>query len=160
MGCRWYQSNVGVKMFSKRLKWLFDIIGRRHEHTHIHTYIHTNFYSAKTVRTNLRRHRESFLLSLDFFHLCSKIFLPCYVGGSPPWTRHCGRCSDCSIQSRWVAYCQTLQTDWCSYDTIRDAILTCARKPAWVSLIYRTEPTTKKCKNRKKLKVENRYAQK
>jgi len=35
------------------------------------------------------------------------------------------------------------------YDTIRDAICTCARKPTWVSLIYRTEPTTKKCKNRK-----------
>ena len=35
------------------------------------------------------------------------------------------------------------------YDTIRDVILTCARKPTWVSLIYRTEPTTKKCKNRK-----------
>jgi len=34
-------------------------------------------------------------------------------------------------------------------DTIRDAILTCARKLTWVSLIYRTEPTTKKCKNRK-----------
>jgi len=29
------------------------------------------------------------------------------------------------------------------YDTIRDAILTCARKPT-VSLIYGTEPTTKK----------------
>ena len=40
------------------------------------------------------------------------------------------------------------------YDTIRDAILTCARKPTWVGLIYRKEPTTKKCKNRKKLKVE------
>ena len=38
------------------------------------------------------------------------------------------------------------------YDTIRDAILTCARKPTWVSLIYRTEPTTKKCRNRKKTK--------
>ena len=38
------------------------------------------------------------------------------------------------------------------YDTIRDAILTCARKPTRVSLIYRTEPTTKKCKNRKKTK--------
>jgi len=49
---------------------------------------------------------------------------------------------------------------WIRYDTIRDAILTCARKPTWVSLIHRTEPTTKKCKNRKKLKVENRYAQK
>ena len=35
------------------------------------------------------------------------------------------------------------------YDAIRDAILTCARKPTWVSLIYRTQPTTKKCKNRK-----------
>ena len=35
------------------------------------------------------------------------------------------------------------------YDTIRDAILTCVRKPTWVSLIYRTQPTTKKCKNRK-----------
>ena len=35
------------------------------------------------------------------------------------------------------------------YDTIRDAILTCARNPTWVSLIYRTQPTTKKCKNRK-----------
>ena len=33
---------------------------------------------------------------------------------------------------------------------IRDTILTCARKPTWVSLIYRTEPTTKKCKNRGK----------
>ena len=38
------------------------------------------------------------------------------------------------------------------YDTIRDAILTCARKPARVGLIYRTEPTTKKCKTRKKTK--------
>jgi len=28
------------------------------------------------------------------------------------------------------------------YDTIPDAILMCARKPTWVSLIYRTEPTT------------------
>ena len=35
------------------------------------------------------------------------------------------------------------------YDTIRDAILTCARKPTWVGLIYRTEPTTKKCKTEK-----------
>jgi len=29
------------------------------------------------------------------------------------------------------------------YDTIRDAILTCARKPTWVGLIYRRETTTK-----------------
>ena len=33
------------------------------------------------------------------------------------------------------------------YDTIRDAILTCARKPTWIGLIYRTETTTKNCKN-------------
>jgi len=40
------------------------------------------------------------------------------------------------------------------YDTIRDAILTCARKPIWVGLIYRTETTTKNCKT-EKLKSEN-----
>jgi len=34
-------------------------------------------------------------------------------------------------------------------DTIRDAILTCARKPTWVGLIYRTEKTTKNCKTKK-----------
>jgi len=33
--------------------------------------------------------------------------------------------------------------------SIRDAILMCARKPTRVSLIYSTEPTTKKCKDRK-----------
>ena len=44
------------------------------------------------------------------------------------------------------------------YDTIRDAILTCARKPTRVSLIYRTEPTTKKCKT-EKLKSKDGYAQ-
>ena len=47
------------------------------------------------------------------------------------------------------------------YDMIRDAILTCARKPTWVSLIYRTEPTSKKWKKQKKTKKQkNRYAQK
>jgi len=45
------------------------------------------------------------------------------------------------------------------YDTIRDAILTCARKPTWVSLIYPTETTTKKCKT-EKVKSKNGYAQK
>ena len=43
-----------------------------------------------------------------------------------------------------------------TYDTIRDAILTCARKPTRVSLIYRTEPTTKT----EELKSKNGYAQK
>jgi len=41
------------------------------------------------------------------------------------------------------------------HDTIRDAILTRAPKPTRVSLIYRTEPTTKKwTKKRKSKKVE------
>ena len=44
------------------------------------------------------------------------------------------------------------------YDTIRDAILTCARKPTRVSLIYRTETTAKKCKTQK-LKSKNGYAE-
>ena len=43
------------------------------------------------------------------------------------------------------------------YDTIRDAILTCARKPTWVDLIYRMETTTKIVKTEKKLKSKNRY---
>jgi len=38
------------------------------------------------------------------------------------------------------------------YDTIRDAVFTCAQKLTRVSLIYRTEPTTKKWKNRKSKK--------
>jgi len=44
-------------------------------------------------------------------------------------------------------------------DTIRDAILTCARERTWVGLIYRTEPTTKKRKT-EKLKSKNKHAQK
>jgi len=44
--------------------------------------------------------------------------------------------------------------------TIRDAIVKCAQKPTRVSLIYHTEPTTKKWKNRKTKKVKNGYAQK
>ena len=35
------------------------------------------------------------------------------------------------------------------HDTIRDATLTCEQKPTSVSLIYRTEPTTKKWKTKK-----------
>jgi len=38
------------------------------------------------------------------------------------------------------------------YDTIRDAILTCAQKLPQVSLIDRMEPTTKKLKTEKKSK--------
>ena len=43
------------------------------------------------------------------------------------------------------------------YDTIRDASLTCARKPTRLSLIYRTETTTKIFKTGK-LKSKNGYA--
>jgi len=46
-----------------------------------------------------------------------------------------GRTSTASVTTRYIYH---------RYDTIRDAILTCARKPTWVSLIYRREPTTKK----------------
>jgi len=45
------------------------------------------------------------------------------------------------------------------YDTILDAILTRARKPTRVSLIYRTETTTEKWKT-EKVKSKNGYAQK
>ena len=44
--------------------------------------------------------------------------------------------------------------------TIRDAVLTCAQKLTRVSLIYRTEPTTKKGKTEEILKSKNGYAQK
>jgi len=43
------------------------------------------------------------------------------------------------------------------YDTIRDAILACARKPTRVTLIYRTETTANKWKT-EKLKSKNGYA--
>jgi len=42
-----------------------------------------------------------------------------------------------------------------SYDTIREAILTCAQRLTSVSLIYRTEPTTKQCE-KEKLKSKKR----
>jgi len=56
---------------------------------------------------------------------------------------------ECSAQLPFLA--ETLErgnviTFNVRYDTIRDAISTCARKPIRVSLVYRTEPTTKKCK--------------
>jgi len=44
--------------------------------------------------------------------------------------------------------------------TIRDAVLMCAQKLTRVSLIYRTEPTTKKGKTEEILKSKNGYAQK
>jgi len=53
-----------------------------------------------------------------------------------------------SIGSRWCKCSEKVR-----YDTIRDAILTCTRKPTWVSLIYRTKTTTKKYKT-EKIKVK------
>jgi len=61
-----------------------------------------------------------------------------------------------SIQTAELAFGGT---GLCSYrvrDTIRDAILTCSRKPTRVGLIYRTETTTKNCKT-EKLKSKSRY---
>jgi len=46
------------------------------------------------------------------------------------------------------------------YDTIRDAILMCAQKPTWVSLIYCAETTTKKWKTEKLKSRKNGYSQK
>ena len=43
------------------------------------------------------------------------------------------------------------------HDTIQGAILTCARKPTWVGLIYRTETTTKNKTKTEKLKSKSRY---
>jgi len=46
------------------------------------------------------------------------------------------------------------------YDTIRDAILMCAKKVTGVSLMYHTEPTTKKWKTEKLKSKKIGYAQK
>jgi len=65
--------------------------------------------------------------------------------------------ADCPLQAtfchsrRRVARCAALNRD-----TIRDAILTFARKPTRVGLIYRTETTTKNCET-EKLKSKRRY---
>ena len=54
-----------------------------------------------------------------------------------------------SVWQSWLSYSIDTRNYPIRYDTIRDAILTCAQKPTWVSLIYRTEPTAKKCKTEK-----------
>ena len=50
------------------------------------------------------------------------------------------------------------RTDDYRRNTIRDAILTCARKPTYVGLIYRTETTTKNCKREKLKTTKTAYA--
>jgi len=52
-----------------------------------------------------------------------------------------------------------LQCGHSRWVTIQDAIFTCARKPIWVRLVYRTEPTSKYRKS-EKLKNTNGYGQK
>ena len=52
--------------------------------------------------------------------------------------------SDVSEAAIRTLCCALTLTATTRYDTIRDGILTCARMPTQVSLIYRTEPTTKK----------------
>ena len=56
----------------------------------------------------------------------------------------------------WFHFVAIAHTVVIRHDTIRDAILTCARKPTWFGLFYRTEPTTKNCKT-EKLKSKNMY---
>ena len=57
------------------------------------------------------------------------------------------------VSIKYVGHCHKQLGTWDEsstnawvYDTIRDAIVTCARKPTCVSLIYRTEPTTEEWK--------------
>ena len=52
------------------------------------------------------------------------------------------------LQVPWTLT-STGQRSFAAYDTIRDAILTCARRLTGFSLIYRTVPTTKNCTTEK-----------
>ena len=86
-----------------------------------------------------------------YFHLRSKIFYGPFTGAIAPIRHWLG------FKSEQVAYTLTISgcpvdkfaSSVLRYDTIRDAILTCARKPTWIGLIYRTETTTKNCKTEK-----------
>ena len=80
------------------------------------------------------------------------------------WAAPTGRPSP-SLRAHWVATARTtladrsrpLPTTWQPHgewqtdrhDTMRDAILTCNQRLTWVSLIYRTVPTTKQWKTEK-----------
>ena len=90
---------------------------------------------AVTQLTSLSRPMRNFFFIFFFLNLTSNrlddVCLP-----SEKWQLHCVVHSTPVCVRR-----ETIQND-----TIRDAILTCARKPTWVSLIYCTEATTKKYK--------------
>jgi len=105
------------------------------------------------------------------FHQHLKTFLFSDALGLVPWRYNLSRLNYCpTFSGSWSDFntWTTLKIhdwfigwliDWLliDYDTIRDAILACARKLTWVGLIYHTETTTK---NRKIEKVtsKNRYA--
>ena len=72
---------------------------------------------------------------------------------TPAEQSHSDRETACDVQ-RWSS---TSLSQGMRHDTIRYAVLTCARKPIWVGLIYRTETTTRNCKT-EKLKSTNRCA--
>ena len=95
-----------------------------------------NFSSHSTVWQTDRQTQSVYTKCSRYFPLSTNEWM----------TRHwslCTRRSDENVGNveRMFAYAY----DTIRYDTIRDAILTCARKPTWVGLIYRTETTTKKC---------------
>ena len=95
-----------------------------------------------------RRAARSLAISCPIHHTVTLLRAPEHAKSSL-----CGSkcCFSSWVQRRHVACSLAI-----SYDTIREAISTCTRKPTWVSLIYRTEPTAKKWENEKKL--ENGYA--
>ena len=70
--------------------------------------------------------------------------------------RPCTTARPCSWPRLMPSTCHVPPSQTCPptirYDTIRDAISTCYQKLTRVSLIYRTEPTTKKWKTEKRKK--------
>jgi len=108
--------------------------------------------------TDMRERRENVfaaLISCRLHHCCIQ---------SVRRLTYCASLTATLVLRNWSRYIDTATFSAAAYnssvklatkqhnDTIRDAILTCARKPTWVSLIYRTETTTKKCKKKEKLK--------
>jgi len=73
---------------------------------------------------------------------------------TPPAVKQWDRQSDWSdyqyaVRTRHTVWAVSVSVkDEVRYDTIWDAILTCARKPTWIGLIYHAETTTKKCKTK------------
>ena len=108
---------------------------------HYQSNINASFIIIAQLRVN-NRHKMSadgirFSLAL---HVMS-VFNPCccpIIYWAPSFVT-----AENSALSRLTQPSSSVRYDTIRYDTIRDVILTCTRKPTWVSLIYRTEPTTK-----------------